>query len=69
MFEANTALLASNIYVSGFQLCSWQSTSHNQAEFREAAVLDWPVFNFISICKYKYVKVYTYVFLSLGACI
>jgi len=49
MFKSNKALLAPNIYTSGFQLCSWQKDTM----FSEEAIPNWTVFNFVSIEKNK----------------
>ncbi|XP_065897687.1 uncharacterized protein [Dysidea avara] len=53
-FETNNAFLAPNIYASGFQLCSWQNIIDNQTTFSEEAVLNWTVFNFVSVNKINY---------------
>ena len=65
-FDNNTANLAPNIFISNFELCSWQSIYDGQVYFSAEDVLKWPVFHYLNlttkyvyllcVCMYVYAK-------------
>ena len=60
-FDNNTAFLAPNIYISNFDLCSWQNASDYQLYFSDEEVLKWPVFDYRNFTILKYVAICVFV--------
>ena len=56
-FDNNEAHLAPNVYISNFELCSWQNTSDNQVYFSDEEVMNWPVFDYQNFTRIKYVAI------------
>ena len=58
-FDNNRENLAPNIYISNFDLCSWQGIHDGQVYFSAEDVLKWPVFHYLNpTTKYAYCCVY-----------
>ena len=63
-FDNNTAYLAPNIYISNFDLCSWQHINDSQVYFSAENVLKWPVFDYVMKYAY-YTIVYMFVYVHM----
>jgi len=47
-FDNNTAIMAPNIYISNFDLCSWRN---DEGSYSAKDVMNWPVFNYLNLSR------------------
>ena len=57
------------MYISNFDLCSWQNTSNNQVYFSDKEVLKWPVFDYRNFTRPNARYVYVYVCVCVCVCV